>query len=312
MSTELHIILAVVLGIFGTILFGLVFQWVDRLVTARIQWRKGPPFYQPLAEVVKRLGKETVIADNTPTGLFLLATQVGLVGVCVAATILWAGILKPEAGFVGDLIVVVYFLTFPSLMLILGGSASGSPFGATGAAREMKLVIGYELPFILALVPPILLSGGTLKLSGILAAQAQSPMLLHLSGFLGFLCVLAVVQAKLGVVPFDQAEAETELTGGVMLEYSGPPLAMIRLVRGMLLFVLPLFVVTVFWGGVNLTGWGWIATPLKFLALLVVVVLMRNTNARLRIDQALRFFWFIVTPLAVVAAALSIHQYAAQ
>ncbi len=311
MSLQLHI-LAVVLGVCGTVLLGLVFQWVDRVVTARIQWRKGPPFYQPFADLVKLMGKETVVSENASERLFLLAPLLGLVGVCVAGTILWASVLDPEAGFVGDLIVVVYFLTFPSLMLILGASASGSPYGAMGATREMKLVIGYELPFILALVPPILLSGGSLKLSAIIAAQSEAPVLWHASGFLAFLCVLAVMQAKLGVVPFDQAEAETELTGGVLLEYSGPPLAVIRLVRAMLLFVLPLFVVMVFWGGVNLAGWGWVTTPLKFVVLLVVVVLMRNTNARLRIDQALGFFWFIVTPLAIIASGISIYAYAAQ
>ncbi len=149
-----------------------------------------------------------------------------------------------------------------------------------------------------------------MKFADVLAAQANGATLGSVSGFVAFLCVLAVMQAKLGVVPFDQAEAETELTGGVILEYSGPPLALIRLVRGMLLFLLPMFVITVFWGGVTLSGWGWLTTPLKFVVLLVVIVLMRNTNPRLRIEQALRFFWFVVTPIAVLASALSVYQYA--
>ncbi len=297
---------AITLGIVGTAVLGLLFQWIDRVVTARIQWRKGPPIYQPFADLVKLLGKETVVSERASLGLFLLAPVFGVIGVLVAATILWSAAIDPAHSFVGDLIVVVYFLTFPSLVLILGGSASGSPYGAVGAAREMKLVIGYELPFILALVPPILKADLSLKFSAILRAQSDGVTLASVGGFLAFLCVLAAVQAKLGVVPFDQAEAETELTGGAILEYSGPALAMIRLMRGMLLFVLPLFVITVFWGGVHLSGWGWLTTPLKFLVLLVVIVLMRNTAPRLRIDQAVRFFWFIVAPVAVIAAFLSI------
>jgi len=297
---------AIILGIVGTAVLGLLFQWIDRVLTARIQWRKGPPIYQPFADLVKLFGKETVVSERASLGLFLLAPVFGVIGVCVAAIILWSAAISPDASFVGDLIVVVYFLTFPSLVLILGGSASGSPYGAVGAAREMKLVIGYELPFILALVPPILKADLSLKLSAILHSQSDGLGLASVGGFLAFLCVLAVVQAKLGVVPFDQAEAETELTGGAILEYSGPALAMIRLMRGMLLFVLPLFVITVFWGGVHLSGWGWLTTPLKFVVLLVVIVLMRNTAPRLRIDQALRFFWFIVAPVAVIAASLSI------
>ncbi|MFO8007080.1 MAG: complex I subunit 1 family protein [Candidatus Brocadiia bacterium] len=301
--------IAIVLGIFGTIAFGLLFQWIDRLATARIQWRKGPPIYQPVADLVKLLGKETVVSETASEKAFLLAPVLGFVGVCVAGVILWNAVIRPESSFVGDVIVVIYFLTFPSLMLILGGSTSGNPYGAVGAGREMKLIIGYEFPFILAVVPPIMLSGGSVRFADILAAQANGSALGSLSGFVAFLCVLAVVQAKLGVVPFDQAEAETELTGGVILEYSGPPLALIRLVRGMLLFLLPMFVITVFWGGVTFSGWGLLTTPLKFVVLLVVIVLMRNTNPRLRVEQALKFFWFIVTPIAVLASALSVYHY---
>ncbi len=314
----MQIIIIVMLGIFGTAFLGLLMAWVDRLVTARVQWRKGPPIYQPLADILKLLGKETVVSETASVGMFLLAPVLGFVGVCVASVILWAVAINPGVGFVGDLIVVVYFLTFPSLALILGGSASGSPYGAVGASREMKLVIGYELPFILALVPAILKAGaifglnGSFRLSAILEAQQNGAVAASLGGFLALLCVLAVVQAKLGVVPFDQPEAETELMGGVILEYSGPPLAMIRLMRAMLLFVLPFFVITVFWGGVHLSGWGWLTTPLKFVVLLVLIVLMRNTNPRLRIEHALKFFWFMVTPIAVIASVLSYYKYVVQ
>jgi NADH-quinone oxidoreductase subunit H len=311
----MHIVLIIILAVFGTAFLGLVFSWIDRLVTARIQWRTGPPVYQPLADIVKLLGKETLVSERASAGLFLLAPVFGFIGVSVAAAILWSAAVNPQAGFVGDLIVVVYFLTFPSLVLIMGASAAGGPYGAVGASREMKLVIGYELPFILALVPAIVQAGqagklmGSFKLSAIVEAQQNGAVASSLAGFLAFLCALAVMQAKLGVAPFDQPEAETELTGGVMLEYSGPALAMIRLMRAMLLFLLPMFVITVFWGGVRLNGWGWATTALKFVVLLVVIVLMRNTNPRLRIEQAMKFFWFIVAPVAVIAAVLSVYRY---
>lgn len=304
-------IFIILLGIFGTVVLGLLFSWVDRLVTARIQWRKGPPIYQPFADIVKLLGKETLVSDNASAGLFLAAPVIGFVSVCVASTVLWAAVLDPELSFSFDLIVVFYFLVVPSLALIMGAMATGNPYTAAGLSREMKLIIGYELPFILALAPVILQSGGSLKLGVIIAEQQNGAVAASLPGFLAFLCVLAVVQAKLGVVPFDQAEAETELTGGVILEYSGPALAMIRLMRAMLLFVLPFFVITAFWGGVRLCGWGWLTSPLKFVVLLVVIVLMRNTNARLRIDQALKFFWFVVAPIAAVASVLSVAHHVA-
>jgi len=299
-------IAVIALGFLGTAVLGLLAKWVDRLVTARIQWRKGPPIYQTFADVLKLWGKETVVSEKASVGTFLFAPVLGFIGTAVAATILWAVAINPQASFVGDLIVVIYFLVFPSLALILGASASGGPHAGLGASREMKMVIAYELPFILAMVPVILKAGGTFKLGEIISAQSEGVMLWSASGFLAFLCALAVIQAKLGVVPFDQAEAETELMGGVIVDYSGPALGLICLMRAMLLFVLPMFVITVFWGGVHLTGWGLVSTVAKFVVLLVVIVLMRNTNPRLRIDQTMRFFWFIVTPLAVIASVLSL------
>ena len=293
------------LGFVVTPLLGLVLKWVDRLVTARIQWRKGPPFYQTVADVLKLLGKETVVSERSSVAVFLLAPVIGFVGVGATASILWAFAVFPDVGFVGDLIVVIYFLVFPSLALILGGSASGSPHAGLGASREIKLVIAYELPFILAMVPAILRADGSFALSRIVASQSASVTLWSLSGFLAFLCALAAMQAKLGVVPFDQAEAETELMGGVIVEYSGPALGLVYVMRAMLLFVLPMFIITVFWGGVSFAGWRLLSTVVKFVVLLVVIVLMRNTNPRLRIDQTMKFFWFMVTPVALAGCVLS-------
>ncbi len=323
------LIAVVLLGFVATPILGLVLKWVDRLVTARIQWRKGPPPYQTFADVLKLLGKETMVSEQAASGMFLAAPLIGFIGVGVSAAILWAVALQPEASFVGDLIVVVYFLVFPAVALILGGSASGTPHASVGASREMKLVIAYELPFILALAAVILTAAARVQgaaasapyaglspalrpsfnFSQILRAQAELPLLCSLSGALAFLCMLPVMQAKLGLVPFDQAEAETELMGGAIVEYSGPPLAMIYLTRATLLFVLPMFVITVFWGGIHMAGWGILTTILKLLVLIVVIVLVRNTSARLRIDQAMRFFWFIVTPVALIGCAISLAAY---
>ncbi len=307
------IIIVVALGFVATPAMGMALKWVDRFATARIQWRKGPPVYQPVADVLKLLGKETIVSEDASTVTFLMAPVLGVVGVGIAAAILWAAVLRPDAGFVGDLIVLVYFLTFPALAIILGGSASGAPHAALGASREIKLVIAYELPLILALAVAIinaahvLGTGASFRLSALLQAQQQSgPLLGSVSGFLAFLCCVAVMQAKLGMVPFDQAEAETELMGGAILDYSGPPLALVFLTRWMLLLVFPMLIITVFWGGIALSGWGIPAAVGKLVVLIVIAVLMRNTHARLRVDQAMKFFWFMVTPVALVACALSV------
>ena len=82
-------------------------------------------------------------------------------------------IIRPQEHFVGDLIVVLYLLIIPAIALILGASSSKNPLASIGASREMKLVLAYELPFILTIIAIIVKSGGTIQLSQILNRQAQ-------------------------------------------------------------------------------------------------------------------------------------------
>ena len=105
------------------------------------------------------------------------------------------------------------------------------------------------------------------------------------------------MQAKLCLVPFDMSEAETEIMGGVLIEYSGMLLGIFKLTKIMMLVALPVFLTTVFWGGFSI----W-----KYVVLLVIIILMRNTNPRVRIDQAMRFFWGKMTLIASVAVLLAV------
>ena len=289
----------------ATLLVGMITRWVDRKVTARVQWRVGPPWYQPFADVLKLLGKETILPENAGWG-FLLAPLVGFATTCVAAAMIWAANVRPEWGFVGDVVVVLYLLTIPSLMIILGGSLSGNPYGAVGSSREMKLLLSYELPLILAVLAVILgaKEPRTLSLSAVAAAEMRG-VLPTIGCILGFLISIFCIQAKMGLVPFDMAEAETEIMGGPFVEYSGPPLAVFYLTKAMLFTTLPAFLVTVFWGGFGPGVAGWLLGALKYLVVIVVMVLMRNTNPRVRIDHAMKFFWFGLTPIGVLAIVLS-------
>jgi len=291
----------------GAIVLGLALKWVDRKVTAMVQWRVGPPWYQPVADVAKLLGKETIVPQNARRTGFLLAPVVGFAATVVAAAILVGVNLDPRASFVGDLIVVIYLLTIPSLAVVIGGASSGNPHGAMGASREMKLILSYELPFILAMVPAMIAGGWTFKLGAIIAAPAAGSAWLTVAKVIGFVVALMCIQAKLGLVPFDIAEAETEIMGGAYCEYSGPPLAVFYVTRAMLLAVLPALLVTALWGGFHFGSVGAAAASiLKFLLVVVVTVLVRNTNPRVRIDHAMKFFWFGLTPLALVAVVLAL------
>jgi NADH-quinone oxidoreductase subunit H len=283
-------------GLVFSAVVGLLSVWVDRKVTARVQWRVGPPVMQPFYDVVKLLGKETLVPEGANRAVFLAAPLVGLVSVTLVSTILWLANLTGGA-FVGDLIVVVYLLVMPSLALMLGAMASGNPLAAFGASREMKLIVAYELPFLVCLATVIIKSGMAISLSQI----TRAPVVASISGAVSAVVALLCSHAKLGYTPFDQAEAETEIMSGPYIEYSGAPLAIFKLTQALLLFTIPVFLITVFWGGIDLAGWGILHAVLKYVLIVVLIVVIKNTNPRVRIDQALRFFWRIMTPVAVVA-----------
>ena len=88
-------------GLLFTAIVGLLTQWVDRKVSARVQWRVGPPWYQPFADILKLLGKEIVIPEGAKRTGFLLAPLAGLAAVGVVSTMLWLANIS-DAGFVGD------------------------------------------------------------------------------------------------------------------------------------------------------------------------------------------------------------------
>lgn len=305
--TVAQMMLAFAAASLGTVVLGLAAKWVDRKVTARVQWRVGPPWYQPAVDCLKLLGKETLMPAAARGTGFLLAPLAGLAGAALAVTLLWVMNLRPATGFIGDAIVVLYLFAVPSLAVMLGAAASGSPHAGVGASREMTLLLGYELPLTLALLVAVVHTGGSFRISQIVAAQQAGPAVaLSISGALALVVAVLCVQAKLGLIPFDQAEAETELMAGVYTEYSGPPLAVLFLTRALLLAALPLLLITLFLGGLRAAGWGVLLDAVKFVALLVVITLLRNTNPRVRIDQAVRFFWYVLTPLALVALVLAL------
>ncbi|MFO8182857.1 MAG: complex I subunit 1 family protein [Candidatus Aegiribacteria sp.] len=294
-----------VFGFAATAVLGLVTSWIDRKVTARVQYRVGPPFFQPFFDIVKLLGKETLIPAGASRTTFLLAPVIGLSGVIAASTLFWVNQFF-EGGFMGDWIVAIYLLTVPSMSIILGGFASHNPLASIGASREMKLVIAYELPFILAALVPVIWAG-QLSLSGIIESQSGGIVAGHASGIIALVVAILCVQAKLALVPFDIPEAETEIVEGPLVEYSGPGLAIFKLMKNMLLFILPFFLIILFFGGLRFSGINILWTILEYVGIVAVITVIRNTNPRVRIDQAVRFFWGPMTILAIVAVVLALN-----
>src|SRR3989338_2779398 len=225
-------------GFLFSSIMGLMMGWVDRKVTARLQWRVGPPWYQNFVDVLKLLlYKETLIPEGVSKWLFLGMPILALSSATLVSTIIFIINGTPQMGFVGDFIVVICLLAVPAIAVAVGGFVSGNPLASLGASREMKLTLSYGLPFILSLAVPIIKSGYSIKLGNIITTQSYSGVTIgNLSGAISFLVMLLCVQAKLGFIPFDMPEAETEIESGPYIEYSGKAFGLFKLAKAVMIF----------------------------------------------------------------------------
>jgi len=293
-------------GLLFTGVLGLFFMWVDRKVTALIQSRMGPPWYQCYADIGKLLYKQVIIPAGTNRASFVSAPLLGLAGISLAGGIIWMVNINRDVSFVGDIIVVMYLLVLPSLALIIGGAASRNPFSSIGASREMTMVFAYELPFILVIFTSVI-KARSVVFQDIIAYQLHNgAMIVSASGVLASIVFFICMLAKLCYLPFDIPEAESEIIGGTLAEYSGALLAIFKLTNAMMIFILPLFLITLFLGGIDFSSvTGILFLTLKYLIILTLVILVKSTHPRLRIDQALKFFLGPVTVLAIISVILT-------
>jgi len=293
-------------GFLFTAILGLFFMWVDRKVTALIQSRVGPPWYQCYADVGKLLYKQVIVPAGSDPLTFVTAPLVGLAGISLAAGIIWLANIHKGASFIGDLIVVMYLLVLPSLALIIGAAASRNPFSSIGASREMTMVFAYELPFILVILTAVI-KAKSVVFQDIITYQSENGALIaSASGILASIVFFICMLAKLTYLPFDIPEAESEIIGGTLAEYSGALLAVFKVTNAMMLLSLPLLLVTVFWGGIDISSvQGIIFLAIKYLVILILVILVKSTHPRLRIDQAVKFFLGPVTALAIISVILT-------
>lgn len=290
---------------------GALLSWFDRKMTARVQFRKGPPLLQPFYDFFKLLlVKETIVPKNGSPVVFLLAPVFALSGAVMAAVFILLPLFNITTGFRGDLIVIFYLLTIPSVSYIAGALSSGNPLGAVGASREMKLIISYELTFLLVIAGIIVKASQNFDLYTIIDIQKNgSPFIGSISGILLFIVFIFCIQAKLALVPFDMPEAEAEITEGIYIEYSGAPYAFIKLAKYIMLFILPALLVATLMKGFTFTGINILWIPVKVLGVVLLLTLIRNTNPRVKIKQAISFFMIWMNLLAIIAIILAYFGY---
>lgn len=282
-----------------------VFEFIDRKVVARLQNRVGPPWYQPLADFLKLIGKKAILPQNAKAFLFKLLPVISLAA--VITSFLYVPVWNQTAvkTFDGDLVIVLYMLLIPTLCLFLAGWNSQDVFTVTGAFRTLTQMFAYEVPlFIVFLAPAILAKSWSI--SEIAAYYAVHP-LYTLFNIPAFLIALITAQAKLERAPFDAPDAETEIVGGTLVEYSGRYLAAFHIAADCEFIVVVSVIAALFLPYSTGIAWAdFLLYLVKMLGLALLLAAMRAVMARIRIDQLLHLCWRVITPIAICQMILNL------
>jgi len=293
-------------GVLFLVLFGFLAEYYDRKLYARLQNRVGPPWFQPMADFVKLVAKENIIPEEADRNIFKLMPVLALS--CVATAFLYIPLWETEAlfSFNGDVIVVLYLLTIPTLTLFLGGWYSRSLYATLGAMRSLTQLFAYEIPLLASILAAALLANSW-SLAEIAVFYQKHPGLL-LVNIPGFIISLITLLGKLEKVPFDIPEAETEIVAGTLTEYSGKLLGLFRLMMDVETVVCSALLAAVFLPfGLNLGAiWGFVLFIVEVLAIISILSLLRTVFARLRIDQMVDFCWKILAPCAFLQILINL------
>lgn len=292
-------------GLLFLCVYSFLLEFVDRKVYARMQNRKGPPWYQPLADMLKLIGKRVILPNNAQKIVFAALPTVSLAAVVTSFLCAPVWGMRAVTAYEGDLVAVLYLLSLPTLCHFLAGYNSHEVYSTIGAFRTLTQMFAYEVPLFIAFLSPAILAGSW-SITGIAAFYAARP-LFALINLPAFFIAMLTTQSKLERSPFDAPEAETEIVGGALVEYSGRYLAFFRATAVTELTVMASVIAAVFLP--FFTGNDAVDFALYLVKTLVVVmamVLLRATMARIRIDQTLKLFWSILTPVAMAQMILNL------
>ncbi len=303
--------------------FGMLYRGVDRKLVARMQGRVGPPIVQPFRDMQKLLMKESIIPRGAIPWLFTAAPFLAIISTGVL--LLYIPLFGQSAllGRYGDVILVLYLLIVPSLAFVAGGFASSSPYATIGAQREMIIMMSYELPLAVVIMAIAWKISQVTTANPFLLTTITAYPIWSLLGPVGIagaaLMLLALGIVTIGEaakVPFDIAEAETEIAGGILVEYSGRNLLLFYLADVIKSFAMVAVVVALFipynlspYIGVQMALPAGIIDGLFFLVKVFVIMffsitLIRTGMARFKITQASAVYVLAMTAVALVGMLL--------
>ena len=296
-----------------------IFEWLERKTAARMQGRLGPVvagpmgILQPVADFFKLASKEEIVPQFADSfvltwgpALYFAAPAIGVAFVPVIGS---QSILYDPV----DQLIMAYLLSFSTHMAAKLGYASGGRYSTIGVGRLVVQFSSYEVPLLLSLITPAVLAR-SLSIQGIVSAQG-SVWYVFLAP-VSFAVFIMSSLAELEKPPFDIPSAKTEIVGGWMTEFSGNTLAYVKLTKNLSYVFLSALAVSLFLGGPQ--GPMLFTDPIaqavlsalyflaKLFAVGFVIFTIRTALARVRIDQAAKIFWTVITPLSLAQLAVAV------
>lgn len=301
------------LGIFILIallmVLDIVLVWIERKVVSRFQSRIGPnrvgPFglIQPFADIIKLLIKEDTTPEGADRALYNLAPILSMMSVLI----LWAVVpLAPTILGVDLNIGVLYIIAagaIGTLSIIMAGWSSNNKYSLIGAFREAAVMLSFEIPMLTVMLIPTIFAG-SMGIGAI--TNAQDTWNFFLAPLAAVIFLIAAI-AELGRSPFDMGEAESELISGYNIEYSGMKFGMFYAGELLHAFTFGGFWAILFFGGYRFFGLeqvsAFLAIAILFFKAFIgywIIMWVKYTLLRIRIDHMLAFNWKFLTPVAFV------------
>ncbi|MDG7011088.1 MAG: NADH-quinone oxidoreductase subunit H [Nitrososphaerota archaeon] len=296
-----------------------LFEWLERKTAARMQGRLGPvvtgPFgiLQPVADFFKLASKEEIVPSESDP--FVLRWGPALYFAAPAMGIAFIPVIGYQSVIYHplDLLFMLFVLAFSTLMASLLGYASAGRYATIAMGRLVVQYTSYGVPLLISIVTPAVLAG-SLSLQGV--AEAQGPVWYVFLAPVAFAVFILSSLAELEKPPFDIPSASTEIVGGWMTEFSGNALAYVKLTKNLSYVFLSALAVTLFLGGAGgpvlstnqvLQAFAFTCYFLvKLFAVGFLIFAIKTGLARIRIDQAAKVFWTIITPLSLAQLAVAI------
>lgn len=304
-------LLSNVIGVVAVSSFGLILVifliWLERKVAARFQDRIGPnragPYglLQTIADIVKLLTKEDSIPEKADKITFNLAPIISM----IAVLLIWA-VVPFAPGWIGtDLNVGVLYIaavgSFGILSILMAGWSSNNKYALLGAFRAVAQLISYEVPMLLTLLVPVLLAR---SMGMVDVVQDQSVWFIALAPLAGIIFLVSSI-AEVGRTPFDLIEAESEIVAGYHTEYTGMKFGLFFAAEFLHAFTVGVLFAILFLGGWRGPG----AEQFPILGVLYlmakstigyfIVMWVRSTLPRIRIDHMLDLNWKVLTPVSL-------------